>query len=72
MECANEKLAAMLAVGEDHLRRLGPSLQRHTTMLREAQRDLDYIFRRIRASKARLATQYPPAYALATAQRASP
>lgn len=57
------------ALSASRLKTVGPEFKKHTQLLQEMKKDLDYIFKKIRAIKTKLAAQYPDA--LAEAQRSS-
>mgnify|MGYP005986200165 CR=1 len=51
------------ALSANRLKTIGPEFKKHTQLLLETKKDLDYIFKKIRAIKTKLSTQYPDAFA---------
>ncbi|KAK4884794.1 hypothetical protein RN001_001065 [Aquatica leii] len=68
-EKTNEMLTNCNALSASRLKAVAPEFKKHTQLLQDMKKDLDYIFKKIRAIKAKLTTQYPDA--LAEAQRSS-
>ncbi|KAB0805226.1 hypothetical protein PPYR_02196 [Photinus pyralis] len=68
-EKTNEMLTNCNALSASRLKAVGPEFKKHTQLLQDMKKDLDYIFKKIRAIKLKLAVQYPEA--LAEAQRSS-
>lgn len=62
-EKTNEMLTNCNALSAGRLKTVGPEFKKHTQLLLEMKKDLDYIFKKIRAIKTKLSTQYPEAYA---------
>lgn len=62
-EKTNEMLTNCNALSASRLKNVGPEFKKHTHMLLEMKKDLDYIFRKIRAIKTKISSQYPEAYA---------
>jgi hypothetical protein len=46
----------------NRLKTAGTEFKKHTALLIEMKRDLDYIFKRIRLVKSKLSQQYPQAF----------
>lgn len=51
------------ALSANRLKTVAPEFKKHTQLLVEMKKDLDYIFKKIRAIKTKLSTQYPDAFA---------
>lgn len=51
------------ALSASRLKMVGPEFKKHTQTLVEMKKDLDYIFKKIRAIKAKLSSQYPTQFA---------
>lgn len=68
-EKTNEMLTNCNALCASRLKTVGPEFKKHTQLLQEMKKDLDYIFKKIRAIKTKLSAQYPDAFA--EAQRSS-
>lgn len=49
----------------------GEDFKKHTKLLYEMKKDLDYIFKKIRSIQLKVSTQYPDAFAEAQPQRGS-
>lgn len=62
-EKTNEMLTNCNALSVSRLKTVGPEFKKHIQLLLEMKRDLDYIFKKIRAIKTKLAAQYPEAFA---------
>ncbi|XP_022913756.1 kxDL motif-containing protein CG10681 [Onthophagus taurus] len=62
-EKTNEMLTNCNALSANRLKTVGPEFKKHSQTLHEMKKDLDYIFRKIRAIKSKLSTQYPDAFA---------
>ncbi|XP_066249466.1 kxDL motif-containing protein CG10681 [Euwallacea similis] len=62
-EKTNEMLTNCNALSASRLKTVGPEFKRHIHLLVEMKKDLDYIFKKIRAHKAKLGQQYPEAFA---------
>ncbi|EFA06928.1 KxDL motif-containing protein CG10681-like Protein [Tribolium castaneum] len=62
-EKTNEMLTNCNALSANRLKTIGPEFKKHTQLLLEMKKDLDYIFKKIRAIKTKLSTQYPEAFA---------
>lgn len=50
------------ALSANRLKSIGPEFKKHTHLLVEMKKDLDYIFKKIRVIKTKLSTQYPNAF----------
>lgn len=53
------------ALSANRLKSAGEDFKRHTKLLTEMKKDLDYIFKKIRNIKTKINAQYPEAYAAA-------
>jgi hypothetical protein len=62
-EKTNEMLTNCNALSANRLKTIGPEFKKHTQLLLEMKKDLDYIFKKIRAIKTKLSAQYPDAFA---------
>lgn len=62
-EKTNEMLINCNALSASRLKLVGPEFKKHTQTLTDMKKDLDYIFKKIRAIKAKLSSQYPEAFA---------
>ncbi|XP_030756184.1 kxDL motif-containing protein CG10681 [Sitophilus oryzae] len=62
-EKTNEMLTNCNALSASRLKTIGPEFKKHIQLLLEMKKDLDYIFKKIRAIKTKLAAQYPEAFA---------
>lgn len=62
-EKTNEMLTNCNALSASRLKTVGPEFKKHIQLLLETKKDLDYIFKKIRAIKSKLSTQYPEAFA---------
>lgn len=51
------------ALSASRLKTVGPEFKKHTQLLLEMKKDLDYIFKKIRTIKGKLSTQYPEEFA---------
>lgn len=51
------------ALSASRLKTIGPEFKKHTQLLIEMKKDLDYIFKKIRTIKSKLSAQYPEAFA---------
>lgn len=51
------------ALSASRLKTVGPEFKKHTQLLIEMKKDLDYIFKKIRLIKTKLSTQYPQEFA---------
>lgn len=61
-EKTTEMLTNCNALSANRLKIAGVEFKKHTQLLVEMKKDLDYIYKKIRAIKAKLGTQYPEAY----------
>ncbi|KAF7270577.1 kxDL motif-containing protein CG10681 [Rhynchophorus ferrugineus] len=61
-EKTNEMLTNCNALSASRLKTIGPEFKKHIQLLLEMKKDLDYIFKKIRAIKGKLSTQYPEAF----------
>jgi len=62
-EKTNEMLTNCNALSASRLKTVAPEFKKHIHLLLEMKRDLDYIFKKLRAIKSKLSTQYPEAFA---------
>lgn len=51
------------ALSASRLKSVGPEFKKHIQLLLETKKDLDYVFKKIRAIKTKLSSQYPEAFA---------
>lgn len=51
------------ALSASRLKTVAPEFKKHTQMLVDMKKDLDYIFKKIRAIKTKLSSQYPNEFA---------
>lgn len=58
-EKTNEMLVNCNALSQVHLQKATQEFKKHIQMLNEMKKDLDNIFKRIKALKAKTAQQYP-------------
>lgn len=56
-------LTNCIALSANRLKTVGPEFKKHTQLLLDMKKDLDYIFKKIRAIKTKLSAQYPEAFA---------
>lgn len=61
-EKTNEMLTNCNALSASRLKTVGPEFKKHTQLLLEMKKDLDYIFKKIRVIKTKLSSQYPEAF----------
>lgn len=61
-EKTNEMLTNCNALSASRLKTAGVEFKRHTQLLVDMKKDLDYIFKKIRLIKGRLSAQYPQAF----------
>lgn len=61
-EKTNEMLTNCNQLSVNRLKTAGTEFKKHTALLIEMKRDLDYIFKRIRLIKNKLSQQYPQAF----------
>lgn len=61
-EKTNEMLTNCNQLSINRLKTAGNEFKKHTALLVEMKRDLDYIFKRIRIVKNKLSQQYPQAF----------
>lgn len=64
-EKTNEMLLNCNALSASRLKTAGEDFKKHTKLLSEMKKDLDYIFKKIRIIKAKVSVQYPDAYTAA-------
>lgn len=64
-EKTNEMLLNCNALSASRLKLAGEEFKKHSKLLGEMKKDLDYIFKKIRNIKAKISTQYPDAFAAA-------
>ncbi|XP_017773413.1 PREDICTED: kxDL motif-containing protein CG10681 [Nicrophorus vespilloides] len=62
-EKTNEMLTNCNALSALRLKTVGPEFKKHTQMLLDMKKDLDYIFKKIRLIKGKLSNQHPQAFA---------
>lgn len=62
-EKTNEMLTNCNALSASRLKMVAPEFKKHTQLLIEMKRDLDYIFKKIRVIKSKLSNQYADAFA---------
>nr|CAG4650440.1 EOG090X0CBU [Sida crystallina] len=67
-EKTNEMLVNCNALSHAHLLKANQEFKKHITLLNEVKKDLDNIFKRVRALKSKVANQYPQAFKEATSQ----
>lgn len=51
------------ALSASRLKTVGPEFKKHTQLLVDMKKDLDYIFKKIRVIKTKLSSQYPQEFA---------
>lgn len=51
------------ALSASRLKTVAPEFKKHTQLLLDMKKDLDYIFKKIRAIKMKLSSQYPTEFA---------
>lgn len=51
------------ALSASRLKTVGPEFKKHTQLLVDMKKDLDYIFKKIRVIKTKLSAQYPTEFA---------
>ena len=61
-EKTNEMLINCNALSQIHLQKANQEFKKHIQMLNEVKKDLDNIFKRVKALKAKVSVQYPQAY----------
>lgn len=61
-EKTNEMLTNCNQLSVNRLKTAGSEFKKHTALLVEMKKDLDYIFKRIRLVKSKLSQQYPQAF----------
>nr|CAG4642761.1 EOG090X0CBU [Evadne anonyx] len=71
-EKTNEMLVNCNALSQIHLQKANQEFKRHIQLLNEVKRDLDNIFKRVKALKAKAALQYPESYKEAVSQTQQP
>lgn len=62
-EKTNEMLLNCNLLSTSRLKVASDEFKKHTKLLAEMKKDLDYIFKKIRVIKAKVSSQYPEAYA---------
>ncbi|XP_058829975.1 kxDL motif-containing protein CG10681 [Topomyia yanbarensis] len=67
-EKTNEMLLNCNALSQSRLKIASEDFKKHTKLLHDMKKDLDYIFKKIRNIKTKLGTQYPTAFAEAVAK----
>ncbi|XP_055532500.1 kxDL motif-containing protein CG10681 [Wyeomyia smithii] len=67
-EKTNEMLLNCNALSQSRLKIAADDFKKHTKLLNDMKKDLDYIFKKIRNIKSKLGTQYPSAFAEADAK----
>ncbi|KAJ8968192.1 hypothetical protein NQ317_006794 [Molorchus minor] len=61
-EKTNEMLTNCNALSASRLKSVAPEFKKHMQLLLETKKDLDYVFKKIRAIKSKLSTKYPEAF----------
>lgn len=61
-EKTNEMLTNCNQLSVNRLKTAGSEFKKHTALLVEMKKDLDYIFKKVRVIKNKLSQQYPQAY----------
>ncbi|CAF4860542.1 unnamed protein product [Pieris macdunnoughi] len=69
-EKTTEMLTNCNQLSASRLRAASVEFKKHTQLLLDMKKDLNYIFKKIRAIKTKLSTQYPEAYKVAVASAA--
>lgn len=67
-EKTNEMLLNCNALSQSRLKIASDDFKKHTKLLNDMKKDLDYIFKKIRNIKTKLGTQYPQAFTEAEAK----
>ncbi|XP_062549847.1 kxDL motif-containing protein CG10681 isoform X1 [Armigeres subalbatus] len=67
-EKTNEMLLNCNALSQSRLKIASDDFKKHTKLLNEMKKDLDYIFKKVRNIKSKLSTQYPQPFAEAAAK----
>lgn len=67
-EKTNEMLLNCNALSQSRLKIASEDFKKHTKLLHDMKKDLDYIFKKIRNIKSKLSTQYPQPFAEAEAK----
>ncbi|XP_053688191.1 kxDL motif-containing protein CG10681 [Sabethes cyaneus] len=67
-EKTNEMLLNCNALSQSRLKIAAEDFKKHTKLLNDMKKDLDYIFKKIRNIKSKLGAQYPQAFAEADAK----
>ncbi|XP_052871783.1 kxDL motif-containing protein CG10681 [Anopheles cruzii] len=67
-EKTNEMLINCNSLSNSRLKIAADDFKKHTKLLHDMKKDLDYIFRKIRTIKTKIGNQYPAAYAEAEAK----
>lgn len=62
-EKTNEMLTNCNALSASRLKTVAPEFKKHTQMLVDMKKDLDYIFKKIRTIKTKLSSQHPNEFA---------
>ncbi|EDS34213.1 MSTP096 [Culex quinquefasciatus] len=70
-EKTNEMLLNCNALSQSRLKIATDDFKKHTKLLHDMKKDLDYIFKKIRNIKSKLGSQYPQAFAEAEAKNRS-
>ena len=70
-EKTNEMLLNCNALSQSRLKIATDDFKKHTKLLHDMKKDLDYIFKKIRNIKSKLGNQYPQAFAEAEAKNRS-
>jgi len=60
------------ALSQIHLQKANQEFKKHIQLLNEVKKDLDNIFKRVKALKAKAAVQYPESYKEAVSQIQQP
>ena len=61
-EKTNEMLVNCNALSQVHLQKAALEFKKHVQILNEVKKDLENIFKRVKAVKAKTASQYPPQF----------
>ena len=61
-EKTNEMLVNCNALSQVHLQKANQEFKKHISLLNDMKKDLDNIFKRVRALKSKVAGQYPQAF----------
>lgn len=59
---SNETLSKMNDYSAKEFRRLEDELEKHTKLMKDMKKDLDYIFQRLRVVRGKIQTAYPESF----------